>query len=253
MTRFAIIAGTGFETLDELVITDQHKQSTAWGAPSAPIRAGELRGEQVLFLSRHGLEHQFAPHEVNYRANIAALKEAGAEAILAVYTVGGITAANQVPGTLAIPDQIIDYTWGRPQSYSMTGEVIHVDFTEPFDAALRARLLAAARAEVAAEGEEGGAPVPIVDGGVYGATQGPRLESAAEVNRMERDGCDLVGMTGMPEVGLACELGLPIAGICLVVNPAAGRGGISMEEIHAVAAAGRSRILKVLARAVAGA
>lgn len=247
MTRYAIIAGTGFESLDELEITEQHRIETAWGAPSAPIQAGTLGGTPVLFLSRHGLEHQFAPHEVNYRANVAALKEAGAEALLAVYTVGGITPANQGPGTLAIPHQLIDYTWGRAHSYSMPGEVIHVDFTDPFDADLRARLLAAARAEVAAHGNR----VPVIDGGVYGASQGPRLETAAEVDRMERDGCDLVGMTGMPEVALARELDLPIAGIALVVNPAAGRGGISMEEIHAVAAAGRERILRVLMRAIA--
>jgi 5'-methylthioinosine phosphorylase len=242
LTRFAIIAGTGFDSLDELEITDQHRIDTAWGPPSAPIQAGTLSGTPVLFLSRHGQQHQLAPHEVNYRANLAALREAGAEAVLAVYTVGGITGPMLAPGTLAIPDQIIDYTWGRAQSYSMPGEVIHVDFTEPFDAALRQRLIDAAAPESGS--------VPLVESGVYGATQGPRLESAAEIDRMERDGCDLVGMTGMPEVALARELELPIAGIALVVNPAAGRGGISMDEIRAVAAAGRDRIVGILARAV---
>lgn len=250
MTRYAIIAGTGFESLDELEISDQHRVSTAWGNPSAPILAGRLGGEggvEVLFLSRHGSHHEFAPHEINYRANVAALKDLGAEALLAVYTVGGITARTQVPGTLVIPDQLIDYTWGRAQSYSMPGEVIHVDFTDPFDAALRARLVAAARIVAMASDP----PAAVVDGGVYAATQGPRLETTAEVDRLERDGCDIVGMTGMPEAGLARELDLPLAGIALVVNPAAGRGGISMEEIHAVAAAGRARILAVLAAATA--
>jgi 5'-methylthioinosine phosphorylase len=239
----AIIAGTGFEQLPELEIETQHRVSTPWGDPSAPVQAGRLGGQPVLFLSRHGSEHQFAPHEVNYRANVAALKEAGAEAILAVYTVGGITPPLQAPGTLAIPHQIVDYTWGRAHSYSMPGEVIHVDFTEPFDARLRAVLAEAARAEV-------DGAVPVVDEAVYAATQGPRLESAAEVNRLDRDGCDVVGMTGMPEVGLAAELELPIAGVALVVNPAAGRGSFTLEEIHATAAAGRERLLRILSRAV---
>lgn len=247
MTRYAIIAGTGFETLKELEISNQHRVATAWGKPSAPIMEGRLGNVEVLFLSRHGTDHGLAPHEINYRANVAALKDLGAEAVLAVYTVGGITTRTQVPGTLVIPDQLIDYTWGRAQSYSMPGEVIHVDFTEPFDTALRARLVSAARIVAS----ESGPSVPVVDGGVYAATQGPRLETAAEVDRLERDGCDIVGMTGMPEAGLARELDLPLGGIALVVNPAAGRGGISMDEIRAVAAAGRARILQVLAAAVA--
>ena len=244
MTTFGIIAGTGFETLEELSIRDELKAESPWGQPSAPVQLGSLAGIDVLFLSRHGLKHQYAPHEVNYRANIAALKAAGAEALLAVYTVGGITAGVRTPGTLVIPHDIVDYTWGREHSFSMTGEVIHAEFSEPFDAGLRARLAAAART---ASTED---DAPVVEGGVYAATQGPRLESPAEVDRLERDGCDIVGMTGMPEVGLARELALPIAGIACVVNPAAGRGTIEMSEIEAAAAAGRGRILQTLALAV---
>lgn len=244
MTMFGIIAGTGFETLDELDLKSERKAPSAWGPPSAPVQVGTLSGTEVLFLSRHGLKHEFAPHEVNYRANIAALKDAGANAIFAVYTVGGITEPVRAPGTVVVPHDIVDYTWGRKHSFSMPGEVIHAEFGEPFDAALRARLVTAAR-EVSTEQD-----APVVDGGVYAATQGPRLESPAEVDRLERDGCTIVGMTGMPEVGLARELELPIAGIACVVNPAAGRGAISLEEIHAAAAAGRARILQTLALAV---
>jgi 5'-deoxy-5'-methylthioadenosine phosphorylase len=241
-----IIAGTGFDTLAELQLHSESHGTTPWGKASAPIQIGTLHGADVLFLSRHGHGHGLAPHEINYRANLAALRDAGASALLAVYTVGGITQDVIRPGTLAVPDQIIDYTWGREHTFSQPGDVLHVDFTEPFDAELRAQLVRAARAE----GGEG-AP-PVVDGGVYGAVQGPRLETAAEIDRMERDGCNLVGMTGMPEVSLARELGMRIAGIGLVVNPAAGRGVISMEEIRSTAAQGRARILAALARVVSG-
>lgn len=244
MTTFGIIAGTGFEKLDELDIREERKGESAWGPASSPVQFATLAGVNVLFLARHGLKHQFAPHEVNYRANIAALKAAGAEALFAVYTVGGITENVLTPGTLVIPHDVVDYTWGREHTYSMPGEVIHAEFSAPFDAALRKRLLIAAR--TVSTSEEPG----VVDGGVYAATQGPRLESPAEIDRLERDGCDIVGMTGMPEVGLARELELPIAGIACVVNPAAGRGEISMDAIMVAAAAGRSRILQALALAV---
>ena len=239
--RYGIIAGTGFEQLEDFEKLADVKTSSPWGAPAAPVQQGLLGGVEVLYLARHGLKHQYAPHEVNYRANIAALKEAGADALLAVYTVGGITSAVLEPGTLAIPSQIVDYTWGREHSYSMPGEVIHADFSEPFDASLSARLATACR-------EVAGA---AVEGVVYAATQGPRLESAAEVDRLERDGCDVVGMTAMPEVALARELALPVAAIACVVNPAAGRGVIDLEEIYAAAAEARTRIVAALAKAVA--
>lgn len=244
MTRFGIIAGTGFEDMPELELRDVRKGDSAWGPASAPVQTGSLAGVDVLFLARHGLKHQYAPHEVNYRANIAALKTAGAEALFAVYTVGGITDDVRTPGTLVIPHDIVDYTWGREHTYSMPGEVIHAEFSEPFDAELRRRLFIAARTVSTSE------EPPVVDRGVYAATQGPRLESPAEIDRLERDGCDIVGMTGMPEVGLSRELGLPIAGIACVVNPAAGRGTITMDAIAAAAAAGRARILQTLALAV---
>lgn len=240
-----LIAGTGFENFDAMVVENSLTLSTPWGAPSGPLLRGSLGRAPVLYLARHGKGHALAPHAINYRANIAALKEAGAKAILSVYTVGGITEPTWVPGTLVVPRQLIDYTWGREQSYSLEGEVLHVDFTNPYDEMLRQALLTAA-APVQAE-----ASLPLVGDGVYAAVQGPRLETAAEVDRLERDGCTIVGMTGMPEAGLARELDLPLAGLGLVVNPAAGRGSVSLPEIMAVAEAGRGRIMAVLAAAAA--
>ncbi len=239
----AIIAGTGFDRLGELEIDEEFLPETPWGPPAAALQRGHLGLSPVLFLSRHGHAHEYAPHAVNYRANLQALADAGATAILAVYTVGGIS-ADLVPGSLVVAHDLVDYTWGREQSFSTVGNVIHVEFSDPYDAELRGRLVRAAQAQTGA-----GEP-PVVDGGVYGCTQGPRLETAAEIDRMERDGCTVVGMTGMPEAGLARELGLPIAGISLVVNPAAGRGGISLDEMQQVAAAGRARIIRILAAAL---
>lgn len=239
----AIIAGTGFDQLGELTVDESFWPDTPWGRPAAPLQRGHLGGSPVLFLARHGHDHGHAPHAINYRANLQALADAGATGILAVYTVGGIS-RDLVPGSLVVAHDLVDYSWGREASFSVAGNVIHVEFTEPYDAALRARLVRAAREQTAAD------EPPVVDGGVYGCTQGPRLESAAEIDRMERDGCTVVGMTGMPEAGLARELGLPMAGISLVVNPAAGRGGISFDEMQVVAAAGRARIVRILAAAV---
>jgi purine nucleoside phosphorylase len=172
-----------------------------------------------VFLPRHGSGHTLAPHEVNYRANVWALKDIGASEVIAVNSVGAID-TSLPPGGIAVPDQLIDYTWGRSHSFfEGAGQPVrHADFTEPYSARVRRRLLAAAAR----------AGVPVMDGGVYGATQGPRLESRAEIDRMARDGCAMVGMTGMPEAGLARELDLEYACCAVVVNRAAGRG----DDIH---------------------
>ena len=235
----AFIGGTGLTRMDDLEIRHRHDIETRYGKPSAPVAEGELNGVPVLFLARHGDPHVWLPHQVNYRANMQALKDAGATAIVAVNAVGGITAP---AGALVLPEQIIDYTWGRDSTLfdDPADPLVHVDFSWPFDPVLRRRLRGALER----------AGLQWVDGGCYAATQGPRLETAAEILRLERDGCDIVGMTGMPEVGLARELALPIAGIACVVNPAAGRGTIEMSEIEAAAAAGRGRILQTLALAV---
>ncbi|HWG11064.1 MAG TPA: S-methyl-5'-thioinosine phosphorylase [Rhodanobacteraceae bacterium] len=238
----AIIGGTGLYAFPELADVTRHEVATRWGAPSAPIVSGDLRGRRVAFLARHGEGHTIAPHRINYRANIAALQELGAHRIVGINAVGGIR-ADMGPRAIVLPDQLIDYTHGRAGSFcDAEGEpVLHIDFSEPYDAGLRGALLAAARR----------ADVPVVDGGCYGATQGPRLETRAEIARLRRDGCDLVGMTGMPEAALARELGVPYACLALVANWAAGcdpqASQISLEEIHSHLAAATAWVPRIVA------
>ncbi|MEI2454659.1 S-methyl-5'-thioinosine phosphorylase [Lysobacter firmicutimachus] len=211
----AVIGGTGLYRLAELQDVQSQQPETRYGAPSGPIRVGTLGGRRIAFLARHGEGHSLPPHQINYRANLAALQAIGARRVLALNTVGGIT-ERFGPRVLACPDQLIDYTWGRISTICEEpgSEVLHVDFGEPYTRSLRAAVLAAAAQ----------ASVALVDGGCYGATQGPRLETRAEILRMRRDGCDLVGMTGMPEAGLARELGLDYACLAIVANWAAGAG-----------------------------
>jgi 5'-methylthioinosine phosphorylase len=211
----ALIGGTGIYALAELQDAEAHQPVTKYGPPSGPIRIGSLAGKRVAFLARHGEGHSLPPHRINYRANLAALHALGATRVLALNTVGGIT-ERFGPRVLACPEQLIDYTWGRISTFCEEegSDVLHVDFGDPYTPMLRRTILAAA----------GRADVALVDGGCYGATQGPRLESKAEIARMRRDGCDLVGMTGMPEAGLARELGLDYACLAIVANWAAGAG-----------------------------
>ena len=211
----AIIGGTGVYALGELADVETRQPDTSYGAPSGPIRVGTLEGKRVAFLARHGEGHALPPHKINYRANLAALKALGATRVLALNTVGGI-GERFGPRVLACPDQLIDYTWGRISTLCEEpgSDVLHVDFGDPYTPSLRARVIAAAA--------QGG--VALVEGGCYGATQGPRLETKAEIARMRRDGCDLVGMTGMPEAGLARELRLDYACLAIVANWAAGAG-----------------------------
>lgn len=245
MTVHAIVGGTGLTELPGLSLHETVPMETPYGPPSAEILRGTYAGREVLFLARHGHPHRIPPHQVNYRANLWALKRAGAQAIIAVNAVGGIHSAMGA-GHICVPHQIIDYTYGRQQTY-FEGEVehvTHIDFSYPYDEPLRQRLVAG----LAAEG------YLFSSHGVYGCTQGPRLETAAEITRMERDGCDIVGMTGMPEAALARELELPYACLALVVNPAAGKssGVITMAEIEAALAEGIAKIRSVLARALDG-
>jgi 5'-methylthioinosine phosphorylase len=226
MPELAIIGGTGLTALQNLEILRREIRHTPYGEPSAPLTFGRLGAGEVVFLARHGDGHTIAPHRVNYRANLRALKEAGATRVIAVCAVGGIT-RTMAPRMLVIPDQIIDYTWSREHTFFDAGlaHVTHVDFTRPYCEDLRRVLIDAA----------GRAGIPVIPHGTYGATQGPRLESAAEIDRMARDGCDLVGMTGMPEAGLARELDLCYAHCAVCANWAAGRsdGIIEMREIEA--------------------
>ena len=243
--ELAVIGGTGVYALGELADVETHQPETPYGAPSGPVRVGTYAGRRVAFLARHGEGHSLPPHKINYRANLAALKALGAGRVLALNTVGGIT-ERFGPRVLACPDQLVDYTWGRISTLCEEpgSDVLHVDFGDPYTPALRREVLAAAAR----------AGVPLVDGGCYGATQGPRLETKAEIARMRRDGCDLVGMTGMPEAGLARELGLDYACLAIVANWAAGAGPdvdevITLQDVLdnvAVAMAGVPPLLRAL-------
>ena len=243
----AILGGSGLGQLSSLADTRHIDARTAFGEPSGPLTLGRIGGAEVLFLARHGDRHSVAPHEVNYRANIQALKDAGADQVAAVATVGGIR-RDLGPGALVVPHQILDYTWGRASTFheGPGAKVRHIDFTEPYTAALRKRILAAA----AACGEH------VTDGSVYATTQGPRLETAAEIDRLERDGADLVGMTAMPEAALAREAGLEYAAIAVVANHAAGRGdsarAISFEAMEAVLEKSMHRVRRILEALAAG-
>jgi 5'-methylthioinosine phosphorylase len=238
----AIIGGSGLAKLADLKLERREVVRTPYGDPSCALSFGRIEGADVVFLARHGYGHTIAPHQINYRANLWALHHVGATAVVAVATVGGI-ADDCVPGALVLPDQVIDYTDGRKSTFfeGPDNPVTHVDFTEPYTAAIRERLARAA----AAAGE------PVRAGGVYGCTQGPRLETAAEIRRLARDGCDLVGMTGMPEAVLARELALPYAVLAVVANHAAGLGdsrrAISMEAMGQVMDAAMVRARRILA------
>jgi 5'-methylthioinosine phosphorylase len=232
----AIIGGTGLNSLKSLEITRHLVVNTPYGEPSAPLTFGMLGGSEVVFFARHGHAHRIPPHQINYRANLWALYEAGVRQIIAVAAVGGIN-SRMVPAALCVPNQIIDYTYGRAQTYfeDTLNSVTHIDFSFPYSDTLRAELLAAAQAM----------NVEIVADGVYACTQGPRLETVAEVKRLERDGCDIVGMTGMPEASLARELGIDYAHLSVVANWAAGKNGdqiISMDEIDATVKEGMSKV-----------
>jgi len=242
----AILGGSGLAQFSALAETRRIAARTAFGEPSGPLTLGQIGGREVLFLARHGEGHSIAPHEINYRANIQALKDAGASRIAAVATVGGIR-REFGPGALVVPDQIIDYTWGRASTFfdGPGAKVTHIDFTWPYSAALRRAIVAAA----------GACGEMIADGACYGVTQGPRLETAAEIARMERDGADLVGMTAMPEAALAREAGLEYAAIAVVANHAAGKGDsaheISLSAIEEVVQRAMQRVRRILERLAA--
>lgn len=237
----AIIGGSGLTRLSNLENVRREVARTPYGEPSGALTFGRLCDQEVVFLARHGYGHTIPPHRVNYRANIMALQRAGAKEIVSVASVGSIR-CDLSPGTLVVPHQILDYTWGREITFFEGGDsaVRHVDFTHPYDENLRRRLLDAAQA----------AGDRAVDGAVYAATQGPRLESAAEIDRIERDGADVVGMTGMPEAALARELDLPYAALNVVVNHAAGRAdsaqGIPFDDLEAVLQESMIRVHNIL-------
>ena len=237
----AIIGGTGLSQLANLQVQRRQVVRTPYGDPSGALTFGTIHGREVVFLARHGYGHTIPPHKVNYRANIWALQEAKAQYVVSLASVGGIR-ADLGPGALAVPAQIIDYTSGRESTFfsGVDRSVVHIDFTHPYCETLRERLLRAAK-----EANE-----PILVGGTYAATQGPRLETAAEIDRLERDGADMVGMTGMPEAALARELGLCYAALAIALNHAAGRAasaaGVQMNDINEVSRRVVTRVHRIL-------
>ena len=237
----AIIGGTGLTQLGNLEITHRQVMRTPYGEPSGALTFGTIKQHEVMFIARHGYGHTIPPHEVNYRANLWALHDQGARRVVSVASVGGIR-EDLSPGVIVLPDQILDYTYGRAFTYfdGRDHSVTHIDFTYPYSSELRQKILDAAQR----------ANEPCLDGGVYAAVQGPRLETAAEVTRLERDGADMVGMTGMPEASLARELGLGYATIAVVVNHAAGRGnsrdGIHLENVGKVTQPSMARVRNIL-------
>ena len=239
MSKIAIIGGTGLTSINGLEVTGREIVQTPFGEPSGPLVQGILAGHNVYFLPRHGAGHTIPPHKINYRANIWALKEAGVEQVIAINAVGGIREDMQ-PGALVIPDQIVDYTISRTNTFFEEGlkQVVHIDFTEPFCESLRKLIIKAAETH----------SIEIIGNGTYAATQGPRLETAAEVNRLEKDGCDLIGMTCMPEAALAREKDLCYASISVVANLAAGRGegALTMEVIEENLNSGIDRVRMLL-------
>ncbi|BAW79828.1 5'-methylthioadenosine phosphorylase [Candidatus Nitrosoglobus terrae] len=239
MANLAIIGGTGLTALKHLEITQQETIGTPFGEPSSSLVYGRFYGKEIVFLPRHGFHHSIPPHKINYRANLWALKEIGITQVVAIAAVGGINSEYAI-ADLIIPDQIIDYTWGRAHTFYEQDQdpVVHIDFTHPYSEGLRNLLLKAALI----------AGLNIKDRGIYGAVQGPRLEAAAEINRLERDGCHMVGMTGMPEAALARELGLNYAAVAVIANPAAGRGEgiIEMSSIEQNLKLGMGKVLLLL-------
>lgn len=233
---FGLIIGSGFSRF--VTGSDAATSANHFGMPSSAISNGKINGSAVLMLERHGKDHTIPPHAINYRANLLALKQSGVSHIVALNTVGVISDVCE-SGELAVPRQILDYTWGRAHTIfdGDDGQVEHIDFSEPFSPAVRERLLAAA----------GSADIRCHDGGVYATTQGPRLESAAEIDRVERDGADFVGMTAMPEAALAREMQLEYACLSLIVNRAAGRGDRPIhDDVEASTASAREKAEAVL-------
>jgi len=237
----AIIGGRGLTELANLKVTHRQVMRTPYGEPSCAFLFGTLNQREVIFLARHGYGYTIPPHLVNYRANLWALREQGVQNVVSVATVGGIR-EDLTPGTLVVPDQIIDYTHGRDSTFFDSRNISYsnIDFGMPYSQLMRLRILRSAAL----------VDQPCLDGGVYAATQGPRLDSHAEVNRYERDGADMVGMTGMPETALAMELDMNYATIAVVANHAAGRGdsqqSINMEALNATAASAMGRVRAIL-------
>lgn len=229
MTRIGVFIGSAPLEIDRLQPCGG--TATPWGEAACEPGLLQVGEHELILMPRHGATHQFAPHQINYRANVWLMHSLAVDYLVGMYTVGSIDPMLQV-AQLVVPHQLIDYSWGRMSTYD--DQVRHIEFSHPYNAQLRNMLT--------------NADASVVDGGVYACTQGPRLETVAEITRMAADGCTLVGMTGMPEAALARELEMPFAGLCLVVNPAAGVAEevIDLDAMSAVSVAGAQRMLALL-------
>jgi len=239
--KLAVIGGTG--ALNLFQSGSNASLTTPFGPPSDRPRKAAVGAREVWFLARHGDPHRIPPHKVNYRANIHALRTLGADSILAINAVGSIS-ARLAAGGLLVPDQLMDHTWGRAHTFSDGGSapLRHIDFTHPFAGPLRDAVLLAA----------GNAGLEVVDGGCVAVTQGPRLETAAEVSRLAAEGCTAVGMTTMPEAALAREAGLDYASLCVVANAGAGLedGPITEDDIHRVLQSAMNQVRTLITQLV---
>jgi 5'-methylthioadenosine phosphorylase len=217
----AVIGGSGFYEL--LGSGEEIKVETPFGAPSDTIVVGDVAGRRVAFLPRHGRDHRFPPHRIPYRANLWALRSLGVRQVLAPSAVGSLTTALQ-PGTLVIPDQIVDRTIGRDQTYYHADRAVHVPFADPYCPRGRAEAIAAARAS----------GWDVEDSGTLVVIEGPRFSTRAESQWYAAQGWTLVGMTGHPEAVLARELALCYTSLSLVTDTDAGVAegeGVTQEEV----------------------
>lgn len=242
--KIAVIGGTGlYSMMDEFEMIRQEIINTPYGEASAPLVHGNLLGKEVVFLARHGFTHRLPPHRINYRANIWLLKKVGVDQIIAVNAVGSMNKKCS-PECMVLPDQIIDYSWGREHTFYAEDltRVVHVDFTNPYSESMRKTLIQAGK----------NCQLDLVQKAVYGCTQGPRLETAAEIRKLKQDGCDIVGMTGMPEAALAREISIEYASIAVVANWAAGLSGeeISMDQIEASLQNGMQQVKSLILETV---
>ena len=241
----AIIGGTGLSELQGFESLEKIALKTAYARAKVQLMRVASEGKEFIFLPRHGVDHKTPPHAINYRANIAALSELGVTEIVAVNAVGAIH-IDLIPGSVAVPDQLIDYSHSRDVSFydGKLKAVHHIDFTKPYSEIIRQRILKATKAI--------STNCQIMDAGTYACTQGPRLETAAEICRLAQDGCDMVGMTGMPEASLARELEIDYASLALSVNWAAGLSDepITLEDIHSVLESGMGFVSAVITEIV---
>jgi 5'-methylthioadenosine phosphorylase len=237
MPEFGIIGGSGLYSLPGLEISGEEQVSTPYGGPSDSYKLGKLAGKEIAFLPRHGSGHNIQPHRINYRANIWGFRQLGVIRLLSVFAAGGIN-RDIKPGTIVVPDQIIDYTSGRASTFYDETEVVHIDFTDPFCPDLRDYIIRAAAQ----------AGAGIVKKGTYISVNGPRLETAAEIRAYSVLGADIVGMTAMPEASLAREAEICYAGLSVVTNYAAGISGqkLTVTEVKEVMSASEDSLRHVL-------